>query len=270
MGGIVSAALPIVGTVVGNLVAPGIGGQIGGMLGSVVGGSMASGQQQQAVNQATQMQTQATQQALNAQQAQFDAMMKNLTPFIQGGTQAIGQQGNLIGLGGQPAQQAAINAISSGPQMQALVQQGENAILQNASATGGLRGGNVQGALAQFRPQILNSLIENQFKNLGSLSTMGGNAAAMAGNTGMQTASNMGNLFGQLGGQQANALMTNQAIQNQSNTGIASALSNVPWGNIFGGSSGGATTYNPSGLGAASIFGPTSSMPPITGSLLGF
>ncbi|WP_449405980.1 hypothetical protein [Massilia phosphatilytica] len=36
------------------------------------------------------------------------------------------------------------------PRFQALQQQGNDAILANASATGGLRGGNVQGALGQF------------------------------------------------------------------------------------------------------------------------
>ncbi len=56
---------------------------------------------------------------------------------------------------GMEAQQGAISGLEGSPIFQALARQGEDAILQNASATGGLRGGNVQGALGQFRPAAL-------------------------------------------------------------------------------------------------------------------
>jgi len=74
---------------------------------------------------------------------------------------------------GSEAQKAAIAAIEQGSEMTTLAKQGEEAILSNASATGGLRGGNTQGALAQFRPSLLSSLINQQYERLGSLSGMG-------------------------------------------------------------------------------------------------
>jgi len=74
---------------------------------------------------------------------------------------------------GSDAQKAAIAAIEQGSEMQTLTQQGEEAILSNASATGGLRGGNTQGALAQFRPSLLNSLINQQYERLGALTNLG-------------------------------------------------------------------------------------------------
>jgi hypothetical protein len=80
-----------------------------------------------------------------------------------------------------------------------MTQQGENAILQNASATGGLRGGNVQAALSQFRPQALNALIEQQYGRLGGLAQLGQASAAGQGAQGMQSASNIGNLFANQG-----------------------------------------------------------------------
>lgn len=103
--------------------------------------------------------------------------------------------------GGDPMerQAAAFSAIENSPGFQALARQGEEAILQNASATGGLRGGNTQGALARFRPALLDQFIERQFGRLGGIASMGQNAAAGVGNAGLQTGANIGNLMMQAG-----------------------------------------------------------------------
>jgi hypothetical protein len=79
-------------------------------------------------------------------------------------------------------------------------------LLQRASATGGLRGGTVQGALAQFRPQLLSSLIEQQYGRLGGIAGAGlgvtgdifskGQASATGqAAAGLQSASDIGNLL---------------------------------------------------------------------------
>ncbi|WP_221175245.1 hypothetical protein, partial [Staphylococcus aureus] len=83
----------------------------------------------------------------------------------------------LTALGQNAAQQTAIGNINNSAEMQTYLQQGENAILQNASATGGLRGGNTQAALAQFRPQLLNQLINQRYQNYAGLTALGQNAA---------------------------------------------------------------------------------------------
>ena len=49
----------------------------------------------------------------------------------------------------------------------------ENALLQNASATGGLRGGNTQSALSELRPALLTSLIEQSYSRAGDLAGYG-------------------------------------------------------------------------------------------------
>jgi len=96
------------------------------------------------------------------------------------------------------------------------VRQGENAILQQASATGGLRGGNIQAALAQFRPAVLSQMIENQYSKLGGMAEFGGQAAqnlatmgqasgAGVGAAGMGMASNIGNALQATGQAQAQA-----------------------------------------------------------------
>jgi len=116
---------------------------------------------------------------------------------------------------GAARQAAAIAELENSPIFQSLVRQGEDAMLQNASATGGLRGGNIQGALAQYRPQMLNQQILQRFNQLGGLSALGQNAAAGVGNSISNTASNIGTAYGNIGAAQAGqALASGQATAN--------------------------------------------------------
>jgi hypothetical protein len=103
-----------------------------------------------------------------------------LDPWVGSGANAFGAQADLLGLNGADAQAAAIASLESGPMFTSMMSQGENAILQNASATGGLRGGNTQGALGVLGPQVLNSVIQNQLGNLGGMSQQGLGAAGTA------------------------------------------------------------------------------------------
>ena len=179
---------------------------------SLVGGLISSNQQSKAAQGAANAQSAAAQSGIDEQHAQFEAVQKLLAPYVTAGTGAMGGQQDLLGLNGPEAQQKAIQGIQNGPQFGAMVQQGENSILQNASATGGLRGGNTQGALAQFRPQVLSQLIQSQFSNLGSLSSLGQASAAGQAALGQQNANQISNLLGQQGSAQAgNALAQGQA-----------------------------------------------------------
>lgn len=119
-------------------------------------------------------------------------MREQLDPYAQAGQNAMQAQQNLLGLGGAQAQQAAIEGISGSPMFQSLVAQGEDALLQNAAATGGIRGGNTGAALAQFAPQMLNQQIQQQMAHLGGLAGMGMNASS-------QLASGLSGLAGQRG-----------------------------------------------------------------------
>ncbi|MFL1475208.1 hypothetical protein ACJOYF_18610 [Acinetobacter baumannii] len=172
--------------------------------------------QKKAANQASEAQTEASQAAIDEQKRQFDAVQELMKPYVNAGTGALAGQQDLLGLNGAAKQQAAINSINNSSAMKTYLQQGENAILQNSSATGGLRGGNTQSALSQFRPQLLNQLINQQYQNLGGLTSIGQNSAAGVGNAGMQSANNIGNLLSQMGAAQAgNAMAQGQASANQ-------------------------------------------------------
>lgn len=159
-------------------------------------------------------QAQAAQAGIDQQNKQFEAMQALLAPYIQAGQGALSGQQALAGLQGTDAQQAAISGIANSAEMTALTQQGENSMLQNAAATGGLRGGNLQGALAQFRPQLLSSLINQQYQRLGSLTQIGQSSATGVGNAGMQSATSIANLLGQQGAAQAGSQLAQGAAWN--------------------------------------------------------
>ncbi len=159
--------------------------------------------QAEASKQAGDTQLIATEKGIAEQRRQFNKMVQLLSPYAQAGTGALKAQQNILGLGGAAAQRKAISGIEQSPYFQATAQQGESAILQNASATGGLRGGNTQGALAQFRPQLLNQLVQQQYANLGGITNMGQSAAAGQAAGGMQSAGAIGNLLSQGGAAQA-------------------------------------------------------------------
>lgn len=127
------------------------------------------------------------------QEELMNMLMQQFAPYQDAGTAALGQMQGLTGALGSDAQQAAIDALAASPQFQAQLQQGENALLQNTAATGGLRGGNTQAALAQFRPALLQNTIQQQIGNLGSLAGMGlQGASGVAGGI----AGTQGNLLG--------------------------------------------------------------------------
>ena len=215
------------------------------MAAAVIGSSVIGGVvQSNAARTAANVQTEAADAGIAEQRRQFDAAkallqpyvdagepaLAALSPYAEAGTGALQGQLALAGLSGVDAQRAAISAIEQGGEYQALVGAGEEAILQNASATGGLRGGNVQGALAEFRPQVLSSLINQQYSRLGgltnmglttqqNLATIGQNAAAGVGTAGLQTGSNIANLYGDQGAAAAGSALA----------------SGRAWGNVLGG-----------------------------------
>lgn len=177
--------------------------------GLIVGGtSLLSGSMQSdAASEAASIQGDASAAGIAEQRAARLAMEKLLSPYVSAGTGALSQQQALLGLSGADAQQQAYSAIENSAGFQAQVQQGENAMLQNASATGGLRGGNIQGALAQYRPAMLTNAINQQYANLGGLTQMGQNSAAGVGSSGMTSANNVATLLAQQGAASAGGVL---------------------------------------------------------------
>jgi len=189
---------------------------------STVGGLASSYMQGQATERAAAIQAQAAKEGQATQLAMFEAMQKGLSPYVTAGNDAMAQQRALAGLDGPQAQQAAIAAIQGGPQFTAMQQLGENRIRANASASGGLRGGNFQSAMAQFSPQLLSSLIEQQYSRLGGMSQLGQASAAGVGSAGITTGQGISNLQ-----QQGGAAMAGGALaQGRVNAGYWGTIAN--------------------------------------------
>jgi len=196
------------------MVAAAVGGAV------VAGGIYSSSQQGKAAGKAADAQSEASQAGIEEQRRQFDAMQTLLKPYVTAGNQSLAAQQNLLGLNGTAAQQQAINGIKAGPAYTSAMQSGANLITQNAAATGGLRGGNVQDALGRYGGDLLTTLTQNQFTNLGGLTSLGQNAAAQTGNAGMQSANNVSTLLAQQGAAQAGGYIA----QGNANAGMANSL----------------------------------------------
>ena len=201
-------------------------------IGTVAVGGFSAYTQAQAAKKAANTQAGVAREGMAAQERQLEeinALMKpyvdagygaltGLEPYAAAGAPALQRQQALAGTLGAQAQQDAIELINSSPIFRAQITEGENALLQNASATGGLRGGNVQAALARFRPAMLNAEIERQYGRLGGLTQLGAQTelnvaqlgqagAATQAAAGLQTAANIGNLGGQAGAAMAGGIL---------------------------------------------------------------
>jgi hypothetical protein len=172
--------------------------------------------------------TQAGQDTFAAQNAKLQELFQ---PYTQAGTQSLQAQQDLNGLNGPEAQQRAISAIQNGSEYQTMLAQGNTNILQNASATGGVRGGNTQGALGTFAPTLLNNLVNNQYQRLGGITGLGAQMAQGYGGLGNQNAAGVAGLGMQgaqaiagLLGQQGQAVAGGQIAQGQQNAAIANGI----------------------------------------------
>lgn len=165
-----------------------------------IGGSLIKGS---AAKKASNIEAASLQAGVDETRAAREELRALLQPYTEAGGPALQAQMAALGLAGPEAQQAYVSGQEQSPLFQSLAQQGAEAILQQASATGGLRGGNVQGALAQFRPQLLNQFLEQQYGRLGGMTQLGQRSAAGVGASGMEAAGSIAELLGKRGEAQA-------------------------------------------------------------------
>lgn len=216
---------------------------------SSIAGIFGAAKKKKAAGKAADAQIAALQQGIGAvtqqqaqSQARIDEAMKAFLPFIQGGTEAFQAQGDLLGLGGADKQAAAIAALEQSPLFKRTIASGTDLTLANASATGGLRGGNVQRGLADFGADTLASVIQDQLTRLGGLSGQGLGAAGSqaqgqlgAGALGADAASALASLFSGQGAAKAGGIL-----------GKANASAEM-YGHIAGGLGSLASAFLPTG-----------------------
>ena len=198
------------------------GGSILGALSSRSASKRAAKAQQKGVDTATQ-----------EQRRQFDITQQNLSPFQEAGVAALGQQQALIGLSGEEAQQQAFAGLAESPGQQFLRDRAQKNLVRNASAIGGLGGGNVRSALVQQGVGFAQQDLQNQFGRLGQIAGQGQGAATSIGQFGQSTSGNISNLALQSGNIRASGIQQqNQALQQ----GLGGLFSAVGQSGILGNS----------------------------------
>ena len=144
-------------------------------------------------------------------------------PFIQQGQQAFGMYGNLTGASGAQAQQDALSKFQMSPQAQFGLEQQLKTMNQNASATGGIFGGNRLQQEAGTRTQAYQNDLANYLERLRSQAALGQQASGALGGVGTISGQGIAGAIGAGGDAQANAaLMATQAQQ-----GAASGASTI-------------------------------------------
>ena len=132
---------------------------------SLIGGIIGGNKQAKASKEAARLQYDATQAGIAESRRQYDQTREDYQPFRDLGYGALDNFGNLLGINGEANQRAEIDLLKASPLYQSLFDNGQEAMLASASATGGLRGGNFQEASMDFGRDTLNTVIRDQLAN---------------------------------------------------------------------------------------------------------
>jgi hypothetical protein len=179
---------------------------------SFVGGLLGAGAQKKASRNAQAAMNDALNKAIGTEQHQYEQTRQDFMPYLNGGVSAFGQLGNLAGANGADQWQTAIAALQQSPYYQSLYNNGQEAVLQNASATGGIRGGNTQTGLANFGRDTLAMAIQQQLQNLGGIANMGLGAAGSVGGFGANQANAVAGLQQNIGQNNSSNILTRGGI----------------------------------------------------------
>lgn len=173
-----------------------------------------------AAEQAARLQQEGAQAGIGRQEEQFASILELLGPSIEGGDLARQQQLALLGLLGPEAQQAAQTQFTDSPGQQFIRERQQRALTRNASAIGGLGGGNIRTALQEQAAGFAAQDFGNQFNRLGGIAGLGQQAATNLGQFGQASTQNITNLLTQQGQAGASGVLGAQ----QANTGLAQNL----------------------------------------------
>lgn len=180
-------------------------------IGGIIGGKKAK----KASKKAEAAQVDAFNKGIEEQRRQFDLTRSDFAPYLTAGVSGLGGLGDLVGINGADKQGLAIEALKASPFYQSLYRNGLEANLQNASATGGIRGGNEVRSLADFGADTLMQTIQQQLASLGGLAGMGMGSTEAVANFGQHKADAVANLLGDIGGAHASGLLTRGGISAQ-------------------------------------------------------
>jgi len=204
----------------------------------------------------------ATQQARQDVNSGFNQATGAINPFVRGGGDASEMQAALSGALGDQAQQIAFNTLNNSPGQRFAVEQGEQAIIRNQAALGGLGGGNVRRELNRQGIGMAQQNFQQNFNNLGQVAASGRQAAGLQAGLFGQRGQNLANITQQSGINLSNLDLQSGVLPAQAvnNTGNQLAQGRFATGQQIAQAAGGAgvgqaNLQNQLGAGLASQFG---------------
>jgi len=157
-------------------------GMIGSSVIGAVGARNAGKAQMAASKRAAEANLQGTRESIASQEKMFGISKGLMDPFREAGLTGMEQMMALGGMSGPDAQREAMQGIQDSPEYDMLMDQSRQGLLSGASATGGLRGGNTQRAMAELSPNLLMGLADRNYNRLTGLTNIGqASAAGQAG-----------------------------------------------------------------------------------------
>lgn len=202
-------------------------GMVGSSIIGAVGARNAGKAQMAASKRAADANLQGTRESIAFQKEQGEIARELMDPFREAGLVGLEQLMELGGMAGPEAEAAAIQQIAESEPFKFYEQQALQGQLAGASATGGLRGGDVQRGLAELRPALLQNFVDQRYGKLAGLATSGQAAAAGQSSGAMALGANLGQTA-QLGGQlQAKAHTQYGQARAGSSLGQAQAYGNM-------------------------------------------
>jgi hypothetical protein len=216
---------------------------------SFVGGLIGAGAQKKASRNAQAAMNDALNKAIGVQQAQNQQTRTDFAPEMGLGNSAIGEYGDLTGANGADKWAASLAALHDDPLYKSLYSNGEEAVLQNASATGGIRGGNTEGALAHFGADTLATTLQQRLAQLMASIGIGTQAKGAITGVGLNTSNNVSGLNTSIGQNNSSNILTRGGITagmwNSAGSFLDQAVSAAfGAGGLGGGAAGGAGGFN--------------------------
>jgi hypothetical protein len=173
---------------------------------------------------AAKQQQRGVQQGIASEERMFEKSLALQEPYREAGYDALGGLQQLVDPAGRTE---LLNQYYQGPEYAALSGQVEEQQLRNAAATGGLRGGGNQAALATIAPQLGQQYLSGLNQQYTGLANMGMGAASQGSGQAMQLGGNI-------------SALQQQAAQAGASNSLAQA--NI-WGNMASDLGGMANNY---------------------------
>ena len=153
------------------------------------GASIAAG------NKAASAQKRAAQQSADIQRQQYEQTRADLAPYRDTGATALGRYGDLLGMRGPDAYQAALQGYTQSPFLARMVQDTVGSVEASRAARGGLFSGATAQEIGDRTGQLYLGDFNNYLSRLGGMVDTGAGAATQTGQFGANAASGQANAY---------------------------------------------------------------------------